>query len=310
MIIAYAVILTGGLVITARLHLLAMAATFWGSLAVGVGVIAATGHCMTARWAFAPGVRVRLLAGDRHVARGADLPLLHDHRPQDRAGRAARAVAFGVLVAVASTLVMATQTSEYGTKVALLGGLVVVWLAPAARTAPPGVGAREGDGPAARRTRAVARRRGRRRRRAPVRRRPRRGRVAGRRPRRGAGRRCRRPCPPRHRPGDVPGHHRRAGRGRLEPRDRRRPGPGARARPRREPRAGEPGPVAPGRHDPARGRPRRPARGDAGPARRRRGRRASRRSSATRSRPSTCGCSSRSEPRAGSASGSTHGARS
>ena len=33
----------------------------------------------------------RLLAGDRHVARGHDLPVLHDHRPQDRAGRPRRA---------------------------------------------------------------------------------------------------------------------------------------------------------------------------------------------------------------------------
>ena len=33
---------------------------------------------------------------------------------------------FGFLVAVASTLLMAPQTDEFGTKVALLGGLVVV----------------------------------------------------------------------------------------------------------------------------------------------------------------------------------------
>ena len=37
------------------------------------------------------GLRRRLLAGDRHLARGADLPVLHDHGPQDRAGRAGRA---------------------------------------------------------------------------------------------------------------------------------------------------------------------------------------------------------------------------
>ena len=54
MIIAYAVILVGGLLITRRLRLLAAAATFWIALAVGVGILAASGHCMTARWAFAP----------------------------------------------------------------------------------------------------------------------------------------------------------------------------------------------------------------------------------------------------------------
>ncbi len=35
-------------------------------------------------------VRVRLLARDRHLAGGADLPVLHDHRPEDGAGRTGR----------------------------------------------------------------------------------------------------------------------------------------------------------------------------------------------------------------------------
>ena len=41
------------------------------------------------------------------------------------AGRVGRVV-FGFLVAVASTLLMAPQTNEFGTKVGLLAGLVVV----------------------------------------------------------------------------------------------------------------------------------------------------------------------------------------
>ena len=44
----------GGLLITARLGLLAAAVTFWLTLAAGIGVLAASGHCMVARWAFAP----------------------------------------------------------------------------------------------------------------------------------------------------------------------------------------------------------------------------------------------------------------
>ncbi len=54
MLAAYAVILVGGLLITRRLHLLLMAAAFWVALAAGVGLLAASGHCMTANWAFAP----------------------------------------------------------------------------------------------------------------------------------------------------------------------------------------------------------------------------------------------------------------
>ncbi|MFN8519541.1 MAG: hypothetical protein U0667_09200 [Chloroflexota bacterium] len=49
---AYAVILTGGILITRRLRLLTMAAAFWLTLAVGLGILAASGHCMTADWAF------------------------------------------------------------------------------------------------------------------------------------------------------------------------------------------------------------------------------------------------------------------
>jgi hypothetical protein len=54
MIAAYAVILVGGLLITRRLKLLALAATFWVGLAAGLSLLAGSGHCMTARWAFAP----------------------------------------------------------------------------------------------------------------------------------------------------------------------------------------------------------------------------------------------------------------
>ena len=36
------------------------------------------------------GVRVRLLASDRHLARGVDLPVLHAHRPEDGAARPRR----------------------------------------------------------------------------------------------------------------------------------------------------------------------------------------------------------------------------
>ena len=48
MLLAYAVILVGGLLITRRLRLLGLAASFWLALAVGLGVLAASGHCMVA----------------------------------------------------------------------------------------------------------------------------------------------------------------------------------------------------------------------------------------------------------------------
>jgi Na+-translocating ferredoxin:NAD+ oxidoreductase RnfD subunit len=126
MVAAYAVIVTGGLLITTRLHLLAAAATFWITLAAGVAVLAASGHCMTARWAFAPVCGYdfwRVIVTSPEVLIFVFFMLTDPKTvPAGRVGR----VVFGFLVAVASTLLMAPQTNEFGTKVALLGGLVVV----------------------------------------------------------------------------------------------------------------------------------------------------------------------------------------
>ena len=126
MITAYAVILVGGLLVTARLRLLAVAATFWIALAIGVGLLAASGHCMTARWAFAPVCGFdfwRVIVFSPEVLIFLFFMITDPKTvPAGRVGR----VLFGLLVAAASTLLMAAQTNEFGTKVALLGGLVVL----------------------------------------------------------------------------------------------------------------------------------------------------------------------------------------
>jgi Na+-translocating ferredoxin:NAD+ oxidoreductase RnfD subunit len=128
MIAAYAVILTGGLLITRRLRLLALAASFWVTLAAGVGLLAGSGHCMTASWAFAPVCGVdfwRVIVTSPEVMIFLFFMITDPKTvPSGRVGR----VAFGLLVAVASTLLMAPQTDEFGTKVGLLAGLVV-WCA-------------------------------------------------------------------------------------------------------------------------------------------------------------------------------------
>jgi len=126
MIAAYAVIIGGGLLITRRLHLLALAATFWVALAIGLGILAASGHCMTANWAFAPVCGVDYW---RVIVTSPELMIflffmITDPRtvPGGQVGR----VVFGALVAAISTLLMAPQTDEWGTKVGLLAGLVVL----------------------------------------------------------------------------------------------------------------------------------------------------------------------------------------
>jgi Na+-translocating ferredoxin:NAD+ oxidoreductase RnfD subunit len=126
MLTAYAVILVGGLLITRRLHLLLLAATFWVALSIGVGILAASSHCMVTRWSFAPVCGFDFW---RAIVTSPEVLIflffmITDPRtvPAGRVGR----VAFGLLVAVVSTLLMAPQTDEFGTKVGLLSGLVIV----------------------------------------------------------------------------------------------------------------------------------------------------------------------------------------
>ena len=126
MVAAYGVILGGGLLITRRLRLLALAASFWVGLAAGTGIVAGSGHCMTANWAFAPVCGFDFW---RAIVTSPEVLvflffMLTDPKtvPAGRVGR----IVFGVLVALVSALLMAPQTNEFGTKVGLLAGLVVI----------------------------------------------------------------------------------------------------------------------------------------------------------------------------------------
>jgi hypothetical protein len=143
MVLAYAVILIGGVLITRRLDLLAAAVTFWVSLAAGVGVLAASGHCMVARWAFAPvcGFEFWKVIVTSPEVLVFLFFMLTDPKtvPAGRVGR----LMFALVLAVVIAVLMAPQTNEFGTKVALLGSLVIVCalrpllerLVPAAHTA-------------------------------------------------------------------------------------------------------------------------------------------------------------------------------
>ncbi len=126
MIVAYLVIAGGGLLITRRLKLLELAAAFWLTLVAGLAVLGASGHCITAGWAFAPVcgadyVRVISLSPEVMIF----LFLMITDPKTVPAGRVGRLV-FGALIAVASLLLMAPQTDEFGTKVGLLTGLVLL----------------------------------------------------------------------------------------------------------------------------------------------------------------------------------------
>jgi hypothetical protein len=129
MVLAYAIILTGGLLITRRLHLLSMSVAFWVTLTVSIGVLAASGHCMIARWSFVP------VCGTHFwwiIVTSPEILIFMFFMITDPktvpGGRVARMV-FGASIAVVSTLLIAPQTTEFGAKVGLLAGLVVLCVA-------------------------------------------------------------------------------------------------------------------------------------------------------------------------------------
>ena len=126
MIAAYAVILIGGVLVTRRLDLLVPATIFWVVLAGGVGLVALSGHCMVARWAFAPVCGLdfwRVIVTSPEVLIFLFFMLTDPKTvPPGRVGR----MLFALVLAIVATVLIAPQTNEFGTKVALLGSLVIV----------------------------------------------------------------------------------------------------------------------------------------------------------------------------------------
>src|SRR4029078_11339199 len=95
-----------------RLALLGLAAAFWVTLSAGVGVLAASGHCMTTRWAFEPVCGTDFW---RTIVTSPEVLIflffmITDPKtvPGGQVGR----VVFGVLVGIASTLLLAPGTTE------------------------------------------------------------------------------------------------------------------------------------------------------------------------------------------------------
>ena len=129
MIAAYAIILVGGTYVVWRAKMLTLSATFFVAFSILQGVLAGSGHCITANWAFAPVCGAdyyRVIVTSPEVFIYAffmvtDPPTV----PSGRVGR----IVFALCAAVSTTLLMAPQTDEFGTKVALLGGLTILLLA-------------------------------------------------------------------------------------------------------------------------------------------------------------------------------------
>jgi hypothetical protein len=130
LVVALGLIVLGGLAILGRLHLVEIAVGFWLSFAAGIGLLAASGHAMTAPW------HVGAIEGADFWWTLVSSPeilvflffMITDPRtiPESAWGRRAYAVGIGLL----ATLFSAPFTTEFATKVAVLAAL---FLACAAR---------------------------------------------------------------------------------------------------------------------------------------------------------------------------------
>jgi hypothetical protein len=126
MALALAIIVLGGLAILSRLRLLEIAVFFWLAFAAGIAVLAASGHAMTARWHLGPVTgwefwRVLVFSPEILVF----LFFMITDPKTIPAGRLGRRL-YAVGIALLATLLIAPQTTEYATKVAVLGALALV----------------------------------------------------------------------------------------------------------------------------------------------------------------------------------------
>jgi Na+-translocating ferredoxin:NAD+ oxidoreductase RnfD subunit len=127
--LALAVIVAGGFAILLRLGLLRVALGFWVSFAAGIGVLALSGHAMTARWHLGPITGFHLwwvLITSPEVLVFLFFMITDPKTaPRSPTARLAYAVSLGLLAAV----MIAPTTTEFAAKVALLGSLAIVCLA-------------------------------------------------------------------------------------------------------------------------------------------------------------------------------------
>jgi len=127
--IALAIIVVGGLAILRRLHLTEIAVGFWLAFAAGIGVLAASGHTMTAAWHVGPieGVDFWWTLVSSPEILVFLFFMITDPRtiPTGQAGRRAYAIGVGLL----ATLLIAPFTTEFAAKVAVLGALFLVCMA-------------------------------------------------------------------------------------------------------------------------------------------------------------------------------------
>jgi hypothetical protein len=126
LVVALVLIVAGGFLILRRLHLVGVAVGFWLAFAAGIGVLAASGHTMTAAWHVGPieGAEFWWLLVSSPEILVFLFFMITDPKtiPVSAGGRRAYAIGVGLL----ATLLIAPFTTEFATKVAILAALFVV----------------------------------------------------------------------------------------------------------------------------------------------------------------------------------------
>jgi hypothetical protein len=125
MILAYVLIVGGGVFITGRLDLLEMAFTYWVVLAAGLAVLSASGHCMVATWsptAVCDGRFWTVLVTSPEIL--VFLFFMITDPKTIPSGRGARVV-FAAGLGLLSVLMIAPHATEYAAKVGLLASLTL-----------------------------------------------------------------------------------------------------------------------------------------------------------------------------------------
>jgi Na+-translocating ferredoxin:NAD+ oxidoreductase RnfD subunit len=126
MALTLAIIVTGGFAILRRLKLLRVALSFWAAFAVGIGVVAAAGHTMTARWHLGPieGLSFWWVLVTSPEVLVFFFFMITDPKTAPRGPRAR--VFYGTGLGFLAAALIAPTTTEFAAKVALLSSLAIV----------------------------------------------------------------------------------------------------------------------------------------------------------------------------------------
>jgi ASPIC and UnbV/FG-GAP-like repeat/NQR2, RnfD, RnfE family len=123
--LALTLIVAGGFAILRRLRLLSVAISFWLVFAIGIAVLVTTDHVMTARWHLGPITgselwRILLFSPEILVFL---FFMITDPKTTPESPPTRRA--FGAAIGLLAVLLIAPQTTEFATKVAVLAALAI-----------------------------------------------------------------------------------------------------------------------------------------------------------------------------------------